>query len=68
MVKALEVAEASVIQPFSYLQLVFGSIIGISIFSESIDSMIILGVIIVIGSGLFTTWREHKKRIIGSIK
>jgi len=68
MVKTLEVAEASVIQPFSYLQLVFGSIIGISIFSESIDSMIILGVIIVIGSGLFTTWREHKKRIIDSIK
>ena len=68
MVKTLEVAEASVIQPFSYLQLVFGSIIGISIFSESVDAMIILGVIIVIGSGLFTTWREHKKRIIDSIK
>ena len=62
MVKTLQVAEASVIQPFSYLQLVFGSIIGVMIFSESIDLMIIVGVTIVIGSGLFTTWREHKKK------
>ena len=41
MVKTLQVAEASVIQPFSYLQLVFGSIIGVTIFSESINSMIV---------------------------
>ena len=62
MVKTLQVAEASVIQPFSYLQLVFGSIIGVTIFSESINSMIVIGVIVVIGSGLFTTWREYKKK------
>jgi len=60
MVKTLEVAEASVVQPFSYLQLVFGSIIGVTIFSESIDLMIIVGALVVIGSGLFTTWREYK--------
>ena len=60
MVKTLQVAEASVVQPFSYLQLVFGSIIGVTIFSESIDLMIILGALVVIGSGLFTTWREYR--------
>ena len=60
MVKTLQVAEASVVQPFSYLQLVFGSIIGVTIFSESIDLMIIIGALVVIGSGLFTTWREYK--------
>ena len=60
MVKTLQLAEASVLQPFSYLQLVFGSIIGVTIFSESIDLMIIVGSLIVIGSGLFTTWREYK--------
>ena len=65
MVKTLQVAEASVIQPFSYLQLVFGSIIGVTIFSESIDLMIVVGVTIVIGAGLFTAWREYiKKHII----
>ncbi len=60
MVKTLQVAEASVVQPFSYLQLVFGAIIGVTIFSESIDLMIIVGALVVIGSGLFTTWREYK--------
>lgn len=64
MVKTLQVAEASVIQPFSYLQLVFGSIIGVTIFSESIDLMIVFGAIIVIGAGLFTAWREYVKKHI----
>ena len=64
MVKTLQVAEASVIQPFSYLQLVFGSIIGVTIFSESIDLMIVVGVTIVIGAGLFTAWREYVKKQI----
>ena len=64
MVKTLQVAEASVIQPFSYLQLVFGSIIGVTIFSERIDLMIVLGAIIVIGAGLFTAWREYVKKQI----
>lgn len=64
MVKTLQVAEASVIQPFSYLQLVFGSIIGVTIFSESIDLMIVFGAIIVISAGLFTAWREYVKKQI----
>ena len=64
MVKTLQVAEASVIQPFSYLQLVFGSIIGVTIFSERIDLMIVVGVMIVMGAGLFTAWREYVKKQI----
>ena len=64
MVKTLQVAEASVIQPFSYLQLVFGSIIGVIIFSERIDLMIVVGVMIVMGAGLFTAWREYVKKQI----
>ncbi len=62
MVITLQVAEASVIQLFPYLQLVFGSIIGVTIFSESINFTIVIGVIVIICSGLFTTWREYKKK------
>tara|TARA_Y200000002_G_C22670843_1_gene659953 strand:- start:1456 stop:2331 length:876 start_codon:yes stop_codon:yes gene_type:complete len=58
MVKILELVEASLIQPYSYLQLVFSSIIGIFIFFESLDLFILLGVIIVVSSGLYTFWRE----------
>ena len=60
MVKTLNVVQASVIQPFSYLQLVFASIIGVTFFSETVNSMIILGTTIVISAGLFTFWREYK--------
>ena len=64
MVKTLQLVQASVIQPFSYLQLVFTSIIGVAIFAETIDEMILTGTFIVIGSGLFTFWREYKLRKI----
>ncbi len=60
MVKTLNIVQASVIQPFSYLQLVFASIIGVTFFSETVNSMIILGTTIVILAGLFTFWREYK--------
>ena len=64
MVKTLQLVQASVIQPFSYLQLVFTSIIGVAIFAETIDEMILAGTFIVIGSGLFTFWREYKLKKI----
>ena len=64
MVKTLQLVQASVIQPFSYLQLVFTSIIGVAIFAETIDEMILTGTFIVIGSGLFTFWREYKLKKI----
>ena len=60
MVKTLNIVQASVIQPFSYLQLVFASIIGVTFFSETVHSIIILGTTIVISAGLFTFWREYK--------
>ena len=59
MVKILELVEASLIQPYSYLQLVFASLIGIYIFSETIDYIASIGVLIVVLSGLFTFWRER---------
>ena len=44
MVKILELVEASLIQPYSYLQLVFSAIIGVFVFSERLDIFILLGV------------------------
>ena len=64
IVKTLQLAEASVIQPFSYLQLVFASFIGVIFFSETIHEMILIGTFIVITAGLFTFWREYKIKLI----
>ena len=61
MINAFKHSEASILQPFTYLQLVFVSIIGVLVFNEKLENEIILGSIIVIAAGLFTFWREYIK-------
>jgi len=59
LIKCYEVAEASAVQPFAYLQLVFASMIGIAVFSETIRANVALGAGIVVAAGLFTLWRQR---------
>ena len=60
LIKAYEVAEASAIQPMSYFQMVFASLIGIFIFGETLEPNVALGSAIVVCAGLFTLWRARK--------
>ena len=61
LIKTYEVAEASAVQPFAYLQLVFASAIGVFIMGETIRPNVALGTVIVIAAGLFTLWRARQK-------
>ncbi|RMH45537.1 MAG: DMT family transporter [Alphaproteobacteria bacterium] len=60
LIKCYEVAEASAVQPFAYLQLVFASAIGITVFGERLSPNVALGAAIVVGAGLFTLWRGRE--------
>jgi drug/metabolite transporter (DMT)-like permease len=60
LIKCYEVAEASAVQPFAYLQLVFASTIGILVFSETIRVNVALGAALIVGAGLFTLWRQRR--------
>ncbi len=60
LIKAYEVAEASTVQPFAYFQLVFAAAIGLTIFGETMEFWVALGAGLIIGSGLFTLWRERQ--------
>ena len=60
LIKCYEVAEASAVQPFAYLQLIWASLIGVIIFGEKITINVLLGACIIVGAGLFTLWRERK--------
>ncbi|WP_417729327.1 DMT family transporter [Roseovarius sp.] len=60
LIKCYEVAEASAVQPFAYLQLFFVTGIGIFIFGETIRLNVALGGALVVGAGLFTLWRQRK--------
>ena len=61
MINAFKHSEESILQPFTYLQLVFVSIIGVLIFNEKLESEIVIGSLIVIATGVFTFWREYIK-------
>ncbi|QUJ78050.1 DMT family transporter [Sulfitobacter albidus] len=59
LIRCYEVAEASAVQPFAYLQLVFASTLGIVIFGETVSPALAIGATVIVGAGLFTLWRER---------
>ena len=61
LIKCLEVAEASTVQPFAYFQLVFVSFIGVLVFGEAIRWNVATGAAIIVAAGLFTFWRERRR-------
>ncbi|TCS59995.1 DMT family transporter [Primorskyibacter sedentarius] len=61
LIKTYESAEASAVQPFAYLQLVFASAIGLVVFNETIRPNVAIGTAIIVAAGLFTLWRARQK-------
>ncbi|MBI1418701.1 MAG: EamA family transporter [Limimaricola sp.] len=60
LIKCYEVAEASAVQPFAYLQLVFASTIGLLVFGETLKPHVAAGAAIIVGAGIFTLWRARR--------
>ncbi|MBE2275535.1 MAG: DMT family transporter [Rhodobacteraceae bacterium] len=59
LIRAYDLAEASAIQPFAYLQLPFVSILGLLFFGETLKINVVIGATIVAAAGLFTLWRQR---------
>lgn len=59
LIRTYELAEASAVQPFAYLQLVFASVLGLLVFAEELTTNVVIGGGIVVGAGLFTLWRAR---------
>jgi drug/metabolite transporter (DMT)-like permease len=62
LIRAYEAAEASAVQPFAYLQLVFASAIGMTVFGERIAPAVAAGAAVVVAAGVFTLIRERRAR------
>jgi drug/metabolite transporter (DMT)-like permease len=62
VVLAFRYADASVLAPFSYTQLLWVSILGFLIFGEVPDVWTVCGAAIIVASGLYTAHREHVRR------
>ena len=59
LIRAYEVAQASAIQPFAYLQLPFASFIGVTMFGDNLRTNVVIGAVIVVSAGVFTLVREQ---------
>ncbi|MCE2523622.1 MAG: DMT family transporter [Rhodobacteraceae bacterium] len=59
LIKVYEISEAGVVQPFAYFHMVFGSMIGIVIFGESLKANVVAGGLVIVLAGLFVWWREQ---------
>lgn len=62
LIRAYDLAEASAIQPFTYLQLVFVSFLGVWLFHEQLRLNVVIGAALVAAAGLFTLWRQYVRR------
>ena len=62
VVLAFRYADASVLAPFSYTQLLWVSILGFLVFGEVPDSWTIVGASFIVASGLYTAHRERVRR------
>jgi drug/metabolite transporter (DMT)-like permease len=62
VVLAFRYADASVLAPFSYSQLVWVSILGFLIFGEVPDIWTVVGAAFIVASGLYTAHRERVRR------
>ena len=61
LIKTYEVAEASSVQPFAYLQLVWASALGLLVFAETLRINVMIGAALIVGAGIFTLLRERAK-------
>ncbi|MFY0595426.1 MAG: DMT family transporter [Cognatishimia sp.] len=60
LIKTYEVAEASAVQPFAYLQMPFAAGFGVLIYTETVRLNVAIGAAIIVTAGLFVFWRERQ--------
>ncbi|GAB1478656.1 DMT family transporter [Paracoccaceae bacterium] len=60
MLKTYEAAEASAVQPFAYLQIVFVSVIGITVYGERLAPAVVAGTAIVVAAGLYALTLDRR--------
>lgn len=59
LIRALELQPASTLSPFGYTQLIWVAVLGYLVFGNVPDLHAVLGMMIIVGSGLYVAW-GHK--------
>ena len=61
---AFQRAPASALTPFTYVHLVFATLIGWLVFDDLPDALTFAGMALIAGSGLLLTWHERRRALI----
>lgn len=62
IVAAMRVGDVAAVTPFRYTRLIFALFIGMTVFGERPDALMLAGAAIIAGSGIYTLWREGRAR------
>ena len=61
LIKALQLAAASVLQPYSYTMLIWATVVGFAVFGNLPDLATVLGAAVIAASGIYTFARERAR-------
>jgi drug/metabolite transporter (DMT)-like permease len=62
VVRAFRMAPLSLLAPFQYFEIISATVLGYAIFGDFPTPSKWLGIAIIVASGLFIIWREHRSR------
>ena len=60
LLKCYEATEAARVQPYAYLQIVFVTVIGLTIYGERLDPLVALGTAVIVAAGLYALSLDRK--------
>ncbi|MEO8626954.1 MAG: DMT family transporter [Betaproteobacteria bacterium] len=62
LIKGLEIERASTLSPFGYTQLLWVTLLGYLVFNLLPDHNAVIGMAVIVGSGLYVAWGHRAKR------
>lgn len=66
LILAFQRAPASALTPFTYIQVVFATLIGWLVYDDFPGALTLAGMALIAGSGLLLTWHERRRALIAA--
>jgi drug/metabolite transporter (DMT)-like permease len=60
LIASLRIGEVSVVMPFRYSRIIFLLFLGVVVFDERPNTLVLIGATLIIVSGIYMMWREHQ--------
>jgi len=60
LIASIRMAEVSVVMPFRYSRIIFLLLIGVFVFGETPNALMLVGASLIVVSGTYMMWREQK--------